>query len=205
MQKRKLLSAKMLQIIIVLSAIVVFCGCATSRLTRQARAEIRSVTINPEVSIPSEIEYFKDDQTPGSSSNFLGALMAINAVMRDNNIKVDKIVVDEFQRQLTTKQVFPSVVAFGGDANFSFKIHFYGLRPRPFTQQGNLGAVLKVTVYLKKANGTLVWKDTAYCSSERTSAYLWRKYVTEPKVLRMVFEQAAHTVVSDLFEDIETE
>ena len=198
-----LLSAKMLQIFIVLSTIVVSCGCASSKLTRQALADIRSVAINPEVSIPKEIEYFKDDTKPGSSTNFLGALMAINAIMRDNDINVGKIVVDQFQRQLTAKQVFPSIVTFGGDANFSFKIHYYGLRPRPFVQQGNLGAVLKVTVYLKKANGKLIWKSTAYCPPERTSAYLWRKYVIEPKVLRMVFEQAAHAAVSDLINDIE--
>jgi len=203
MQRNKILSAKTLQIITVISTIVVFSGCAASRLTRQARAGIRSVSISSNVSIPSEIEYFKDDIKPGSPSNFMGALMAIDDVMQDTDLNVGKIVVEEFKEQLAAKQVFPSIVNFGGDANFSFKIHFYGLRPRAFAPEGHLGGVLKVTVYLRKANGKLIWKSTADCSPERTSAYLWRKYITEPKLLRMVFKQAAHAVVSDLFKDID--
>ncbi len=205
MQKREIISTKLLQIIIVLSAIVVFSGCAASRLTKRERARIRSVSINSNVSIPKEIEYFKDDTRQDSSSNLLGALMAINAVMRDTDINVGKIVVEEFREQLAAKQIFPNIVNFGGDAEFSFKIHHYGLRPRLFVQEGHLGGVIKLTVYLKKANGNLIWKSTADCSPERTNAYLWRQYVTEPKQLRMVFQQAARAVVSDLLKDIETE
>jgi len=155
--------------------------------------------------MPGKMEYFKDDLTPGSSSGLLGALMAIDDVMRKNKIDVGHMVVDEFRAQLAAKRVFPSIVNFGGDAEFSFKIHFYGLRFRPFVEEEHLGAVLKVTVYLKKANDKLVWKATAYCSPERTDAYLWRMYMTDPQRLRRVFEQAARVVVSDLLKNIETE
>jgi len=195
----------MLQIILVLSAIVVFCGCAASRLTKQARARIDSVTINLKPSMPSQMEYFQDDLTPGSSSGLLGALMAVNGVMRANNINVGQIIVDEFREQLAAKRVFPSIVKYGGEAEFSFKIHFYGLRFKPFAKDEQLGVVLKVTVYLRKANGALVWMATADCSPDRTEAYLWRTYVTEPERVRMVFQQAARVVVSDLFNNIETD
>lgn len=205
MRIREIISAKTLQIILVLSAIIVFCGCAASRLTKRARARIDSVTISPKPSMPSEMEYFKDDLTPGSSSGLLGALMAINGVMRANNINLGRLIVDEFREQLAAKQVFQSIVKYGGDAEFSFKIHFYGLRFRPFAKDEHLGVVLKVTVYLRKANGALVWKATADCSPDRTDAYLWRTYVMEPERLRMVFQQAARVVVSDLFNDIETD
>jgi len=153
--------------------------------------------------MPSKLEYFRDDLTPGSSSGLLGALMAIDDVMRKNKIDVGHMVVNEFRAQLAAKRVFPFIVNFGGDAEFSLKIHSYGLRFRPLAQEEHLGAVLKVTVYLRKANGKLIWKTTAYCSPERTDAYLWRVYVTEPKRLRMVFQQATRAVVSDLFNDIE--
>jgi len=205
MRIRKIISAKTLQIILVLSAIVVVCGCASSRLTKRARARIDSVTISPNPSVPSQMEYFQDDLTPGSSSGLLGALMAVNGVMRTNNINVGRIIVDEFREQLAAKQVFPSIVKYGGEAEFSFKIHFYGLRFRPFAKDEHLGAVLKVTVYLRKANGKLLWKASADCSPDRTDAYLWRTYVMEPERLRMVFQQAARVVVSDLFNDIETD
>jgi len=205
MRRKKIISAKTLQIILVLSAIAVFCGCAASRLTKRARAGIDSVTINPNPNMPSEMEYFRDDQTPGSSSGLLGALMAINNVMRANNIDVGRIIVGEFREQLAAKQVFPFIVKYGGEAEFSFQIHHYGLRFRPSTKQEHLGAVLKVTVYLRKPNGKLIWKATADCSPDRTDAYLWRTYITEPERVRMIFQQAARVVVSDLFKDIETD
>jgi len=203
MRRREIISARTLQIILVLSAFVVFSGCTSSRLTKRKQAGIRSVSISPKVSTPSKLEYFRDDLTPGSSSGLLGALMAIDDVMRKNKIDVGHMVVNEFRAQLAAKRVFPFIVNFGGDAEFSLKIHSYGLRFRPLAQEEHLGAVLKVTVYLRKANGKLIWKTTAYCSPERTDAYLWRVYVTEPKRLRMVFQQATRAVVSDLFNDIE--
>ncbi|MFQ6034528.1 MAG: hypothetical protein ACE5NM_01605 [Sedimentisphaerales bacterium] len=205
MRTTEIISARTLQIILVLSAFVVFSGCTSSRLTKRKRAGIRSVSISPNVSKPSKLEYFKDDLTPGSSSGLLGALMAIDDVMRKNKIDVGYMVTNEFRAQLATKRIFPFIVNFGGDAEFSFKIHSYGLRFRPSVQEEYLGAVLKVTVYLKKANGKLIWKSTAYCSPERTDAYLWRVYITEPKRLRMVFQQAARAVVSDLLKEIETD
>jgi len=203
MQTREIISAKTLQIILVLSAFLGFSGCTSSRLTKQKQAGIRSVSISPKVSMPSKLEYFRDDLTPGSSSGLLGALMAIDDVMRKNKIDVGHMVTNEFQAQLAAKRVFPYIFNFGGDAEFSFMIHSYGLRFRPLAQEEHLGAVLKVTAYLRKANGKLVWKSTAYCSPEKTDAYLWRVYITEPKRLQMVFEQAARAVVSDLFNDIE--
>ena len=204
MQKRKVLSAKILQIIIVLLAFGVISGCASSKLTRQDLAEIKSVAIDPEVIVPSRIEYFKDDIKPGSSANFMGALMAIDDVMDDTDINVGKMVVEEFRKQSTAKNIFPSIANFGGDATLSFKIHYYGFRPQAFRPDGYLGAVIKVTVYLRNANGKLIWKSTADCTPERTSAHPWRKYVTEPKQLRTVFMQAANVVVSDLLNNIET-
>jgi len=203
MRRREIISAKMLQIILVLSAFVVFSGCTSSRLTKRKQGWIRSVSISPNVSMPSKLEYFKDDLTPGSSSGLLAALMAIDDVMRKNKIDVGYMMTNEFRGQLAAKRVFPFIVNFGGDAEFSFKIDSYGLGFRPLAQEEHLGAVLKVTAYLRKANGKLVWKSTAYCSPEKTDAYLWRVYITEPKRLQMVFEQAARVVVSDIFNDIE--
>jgi len=204
MRRKKIISAKTLQIILVLSVIVVFCGCAASRLTKRKQAGIHSVSISSKVNIPSKMEYFRDDLTPGSSSGLLAALMAIDDVMRKNKIDVGHMVANEFREQLAAKQVFPSIVKYGSDAEFSFQIHYYGLRFRPFAKDEYLGAVLKVTAYLRKANGKLLWKVTADCSPDRTDAYLWRTYVMEPERVRMVFQQAVRVVVSDLFNDIET-
>ena len=153
--------------------------------------------------MPSKLGYFQNDLTPGSSSGLLAALMAIDDVMRKNKIDIGRMVTNEFRAQLAAKRIFPYIVNFGSDAEFSFKIHSYGLRFRPSEQEEYLGATLKVTVYLKKANGKVIWKSTASCSPERTDAYLWRVYITEPKRLRMVFQQAARVVVSELFNDIE--
>ena len=180
MRGSEIILAKTLWIIIVLSTLTVFSGCATPRLTKQARVGINSVSINPEVSMPDKMGYVSYEMMSGTAFGLAGALITmgsgkdeqekLNAIMRENDIDVGRIVVEEFREQLAAKQVFRSIVTSAGDANFSLKINDYRLAYKPFADGDHLGAGLKVTVYLKRANGDLVWKATAFCSAKRTDA-----------------------------------
>ena len=224
-ERSKIILKRMFQIALVVSAIGLSSGCQ-SKLTKEARAGINCVSINTEVPIPSVMLYEYD--TPATASTWWNlpiivggeALFgpsrvkrgrAIMAIMWENDIDPGKILVTQFKEQLEAKQVFPCIVRADGDASFTFKIIEYGLlasgsgyswSPYP------LKTALKVKVYLKKPDGTLVWSNDAETGfmkywREAVDEYRHDEYIEDPNLLRKGFEQAASKIVGQFFKNIE--
>lgn len=206
MERRKMILTRILQITLILLVIGLSSGCGVPRLSKKARAGIDTVSVNTEVSMPDKMGYI-GHRFDGASFGLLGALITsgvdddeeerLNALMREHNIDVGKIVTGQFRDQLEAKRIFPSVVASGGDAEFSFEIHFYQISLR-------YGAALKVTVYLKKATGGTIWKATAWPGLAKRDTYLYEQYISDPALLQKAFEQAARIVVTELIDSMKT-
>jgi hypothetical protein len=221
-EQSKIILIRMSQIAFVVAAIGLSSGCQP-KLTKEARAGINSVSINPEVSLPERMGWGNNSVGGGGPLWFsvitVGAGIAaipekvrrshaIYLLMRENYIDPGRIIATQFKEQLETKQIFPSIVETNGDATFTFEISSYGLMwdsrgvswpPYP------LKPVLTVEVFLKEPDGTLIWKNRAmtYDSTDEVDARMYNEYFFNPDLLRKGFEQAASKIVDQFLENIE--
>ena len=209
---------KVLQIALAVLILGLSSGCHNT-LTQEERAGINYVSINPEVSMPRSMYFgtrgghiYLDllalDVVSGAMARRLTRGRYIEAMMREHDICPDKMIVNQFREQLEAKQIFPLIVEAGGDATFTFKISSFGLDwyssetpwpPYPFKP------VLHTYVYLRKADGTLVWEDYVFTNdyTEGVDPHMYEEYVEDPNVLRKNFEQVTSKVVESFFENIE--
>ena len=222
MERSKIILIRIFQIALVVSAIGLSSGCQ-SKLTKEARAGINCVSINTELPMPNAISY---GALEGASTWWGGVASlatkqgrvkggrAIIAIMRENDINPSKILATQFKEQLEAKQVFPCIVRADGDASFTFEIwsglmwdSSGGFPPYPLKPE------LTAVVYLKKPDGTLIWKNNKtfhwkkgtffYDSTSEVDAYMHNEYIENPSLLRKGFEQAASNIVGKFLGNIE--
>jgi hypothetical protein len=215
------------QIALVVAVTGLSSGCQ-QKLTKKARAGINSVSINTEVSLPERL-YVGSKGSVGGGTGWFGAVTfaagiadiprkirqsrTISNLMKKNNIVPGRILAMQFKEQLEKEQVFPSIVETDGDATFTFEISSYGLQSYSigrFWPPYPLRSELTVDVFLKKPDGTLVWKNwaktyTAHLlpGTNGVDAYMYNEYIQNPNLLQKGFEQAASKVVDEFFKNIE--
>jgi hypothetical protein len=206
------------QIVIIAGLFSALLGCAGVShipLSSSARSQIRTVTINPDVSLPKDIFFYGMTQaTAGvvggvAADQMIGRTVTMDdkAVLKHllekNNINVDKIFYSQMKNQLTDSRVFASVAEQSGDARFNISVAGYGLFKKGALSPP-LRAAIWADVYLVKTDGTVVWQKRfkPQASEDRIPAYSFEHYQQNPEALRKSFEVALEIISKDIIADL---
>jgi len=198
-----------------LLAIFSLFGCAhTVPITETRRSALRSVSVSQKVVLPDQMYYSGKEDVLALAAGVLGggavdevtsddlrvsAKERLVTIMKEADIDMAEIARQEFERALVGSRRFETVAPEGGDAHFELVVLMYGL-----AQAGALASELKpllsVSGKLVKADGTVIWQDSAYVTNVRgqTSGKSMADYLRDPEQLRRVLTQAAGLVAKEL-------
>ena len=163
-------------------------------LSKENRSSIRSVSIAHDVALPYEV------RCVGNYGGSCGGAQILQAQTRE----VGRVVRDHFEATLRRAEVFPSVVAEGGDAEFTLWARRVILMVTPGIC-GFMGncfmTFVEVEGVLRTSDGTILWQQRAPGFGPRKHAL--REYRDSPELLREDFAVAARAAVERLVDGIE--
>jgi hypothetical protein len=182
-------------------------GCVSQKaLTKNDRESIRSVSINKDVKLPDEMYYRGPAQYFSIAGGIIGAVAGaadakgakdqLKASMLENKIDLGHIIREQFEIQLLSSNVFPSIVQEGGDAELKFEVRVYGFdQTNPVSSQ--LKPALGVLSTLVRADGSVLWQKLEIATNEsQTQAHTIEEYLRNPQLIREAFNSSAK-IISD--------
>jgi hypothetical protein len=175
---------------------------------------IKTVVIHEQVITPAKGMYFNDQALRMGSllGGAVGALIVSNSdpapvkvakMMTANNIVVEKMLRDEFIKELRQSNKFVIVDAGPADAEFQLSIVKYGLSAIPWHKE--LQPIVAANVELKSADGNIVWNYTRSMSNHsdrEIPAFLFDDYMTNIELLRTGYLSACKIVAKDMVKNL---
>jgi hypothetical protein len=136
-------------------------------------------------------------------SNLDPAPVKVEKMMAANNIVVEKMLRDEFIRELRQSNRFSIVDTAPADAEFQLFITKYGLSSIPWHKE--LQPVVAARAELKDADGNVVWSHTRSMSNHsdrEIPAVLFDDYMANIELLRIGYNSACQIVAKDLVKNL---
>lgn len=208
---------KKLSIISALSALaILMAGCAgapTVKFDQANKSALKSVSINKEVPIPTDIYYHGRAQAIGMGlGGLLGSAIAsagtsdkevIQQVLKKNNINVGDIVATSFASQLRDSGKFSLADGSSAeDAQFQFEVVMYGLgKGSGFSS--TLYPTMGINGSLKTKDGKVLWQRYEYITplnKENSIGAAPETFAQNPDLLRQALTKAA-SVITKMFVD----
>ena len=203
---------KIFCIIAVTSLGLLFSGCASTKsLSPADRATVKSVSLNPTVSMPAEVFYFSQAQAlagglAGPIGGAIGAAgesenqKAFMAILGRSGLDMPKEVLASFEAGLKQKGVVVS--EHPADNQFELQVRLIGLAvPNGF--YSGLRPVLVVVAVLKDSSGNVIFQNNASCMnlSSKTKRHTLKEYEAKPELLAKEYRAAIKAVTDDLVKD----
>ena len=198
----------------VLLTVALVSGCAHDPLSSANRASIASVSVNPHVPSPQDINYSGPTQAAGGAFGILGVLATQGAAagpkdqlrqtLTQNNIDISHIVADEFTKQLQEAQLFSNILPEGANAEFKLEVKEYALISMGIS--GVLYPYLKVSAQLARSDGSVVWKKVDWVSplnKANTGGHKLEEFLSHPVLLRDTFQNAGRIVAKALINNMQ--
>lgn len=191
------------------------CGCASQSLSPANRAAVHTVNVDSNVVMPKDVTYFGAGQNMAAAlGGVVGAIVAsstaappirrIETALKDNDIYVDKILVNEFTAQLQNRKAFQVVANKDpADATFKIKVTQYGLYEHaPLSSE--LKTVIAVDASLVNKSGTVIWRDIEQVTmlNSPAPAYTLKQYLSNPLLLQDGFTAACSLVSTKLLNNL---
>lgn len=202
-----------------LSAALLLTACAgapTVSMKDSDRTAIRSVSIQPEVTVPAEMFLHGRAQSAGAVGGLLGAALAsampieprtqIIDTMATNDISLQRILKAEFAKAANAKgRMTFAEGAADADATVALTVNVYGLgQTQGFSAL--LYPMMNVSASMKRADGSVVWQRTEYASplnGENKTGYEFQQYINDPEKLRQVMTNISGIVSRMLADDLQ--
>jgi hypothetical protein len=190
-------------------------GCSNNhvKLDQNELNGIKTVAIKEQVFTPVSGMYFNGQaQKTGSLFGIVGALAVISLdsdpdkikqMMYANNIGVEKMLRDQFIKELQLTNKFTIIESGHADAEFQLSITKYGLSSVPF--QSELQPVVAAKGELKSTDGKTLWSYTRNMnnhSDREIPAVLFDDYMANIELLRIGYNSACQIVAKDLVKNL---
>jgi len=191
---------------------IVTTGCGNVYMSEESKSKIRSIEINPNVTIPDRPDV---DGPVDALSNFLLGFLTggsslppqigyeFGVYMDAHDIKVDQIVLRQFRRHLNEQGHFE--LREGGDATLELIVLNYGFKMPMFDITKNMrNPSLNIRATLRSKDSTVLWSnfDFVMQGSELTHAYRIQALLADPRLVERSLEEAscviAYLILSDL-------
>jgi hypothetical protein len=170
-----------------LGVLILYPGCTTP-IRQEAKAPIQSVSIEKSVKV----------QVPSKESR-----EPLKQAMRDDGIDPGEIFRKQFETELRSAGVFPSIVSEGGDAELRLVIVGVGFE-EPFPGNSQLKPHLDGRGALVRPDGSVVWEGASYVTtlnSETPSSTL-EEYLKSRLKMCEALAVAAKVVSADLIKNL---
>lgn len=188
-------------------------GCgSTQKMSDADRQAIRSISVNPEVFVVDEMFYMGPASGIGFMFGAIGGAITAAANMgpaeeiaeyaRHNNVLIDNIVKQEFEKQIQGRKLFV-VNGRQVDAQLNIKIEQYGIAiTHGFSSV--LSPVLRASAQLVDRHGKVVWEnyDFVTAMADGTPEFTIDELKSDPKKLAVSWEKAAEIVVGNILKTI---
>jgi hypothetical protein len=170
-----------------LGVLLLYPGCATP-LRPEAKAAIRSVSINKSVKV----------QVPSRQSR-----EPLKQAMLDGGIDPGEIFRKQFETELRSAGVFPSILSEGGDAEVRLVIVGVGFE-EPFPGFSQLKPHLDGKGALVRPDGSVVWEGASYVTTlnSETPSYTLGEYRKSRQKICEALAAAAKVVSADLVKSL---
>ncbi len=211
MRLHSLLNAAFL-VVLTTGLSMVTTGCANVYMSEESKSKIRSIEINPKVTIPDRPDV---DGPVDPWSNFLIGLLIggsplppqidyeFGVYMDAHDIKVDQIVLRQFRRHLNEQGHFE--LREGGDATLELIVVRYGFQMPPFDITKNMrNPALTIRATLRSKDSTVLWSkhDFVMQGSELTHAYRIEALMADPRLVERSLEEASCVIAYLLLSEL---
>ena len=184
---------------------IVTTGCGNVYMSEESKSKIRSIEINPKVTIPDQPDV--DGPVDAWSNLLIGFLTGgsplppridyeFGVYMDAHDIKVDQIVLRQFRRHLNEQGHFE--LREGGDATLELIVVKYGFKMPPFDITKNMrNPVLTISATLRSNDSTVLWSNFDYvmagwtAGSGLTHAYSIQALLANPRLVERSLEEAS--------------
>jgi len=193
---------------------LVACG---GKLTKENINIINTISISEHVVVPDQT--MNDNPGLRIGAAFGGALGSViadslptnnkdtTAYMKDNNVNVGDIVLNEFKYQIKQKSSISSKITDDkngvSDATFVLEIQRYGLgAEHDFSSKYR--PMIRMSAKLVKKSGEVIWEenDFVHHMEESILALPLAQYFTDPKIMVTKYKEVAKLAVSNILENI---
>jgi len=170
-----------------LGVLLLYPACTTA-IRPEANAPIRSVSIDKGVKV----------QVPSRESR-----EPLKKAMRDSGIDPGEIFRKQFENELRSARVFPSILSEGGDAEVRLVIVGVGFE-EPFPGNPQLKPHLDGKGTLVRPDGSVVWEGTSYVTTlnSETPSYTLDEYLKNRLKMCEALTAAAKVVSADLVKSL---
>ena len=198
--------------------IVVFlAACAQGvPLTKDKLASIHSVCICPEIQKPPKINItFQQRKMPKSNSwssiirtavqegaQHASKAIALKRVYKMSGTSIDLIVKEQFENELQNSDIFNSVVASQGDAEFKIQIVNYGFDENFFDRK--MRPKLWIKASLVTPDGIILWDQQQLCcaAEKKVHSHSLSELSNNRGLMRQSLTEASNASCVKLFEDM---
>ena len=216
MRLHSLLTAAFL-VVLTTGLSMVTTGCANVYMSEESKSKIRSIEINPKVTI---IPDRPDVDGPVNlwRNILLGLLRGGSSLppqigyefgvyMDAHDIKVDQIVLRQFRRYLNEQGHFE--LREGGDATLELIVGQYGFKMPGFDITKNMRKpVLQIQATLRSKDSTVLWNAADFvmqgltAGSGRTHAYRIQALLANPRLVERSLEEASCVIAYLLLSEL---
>jgi hypothetical protein len=170
-----------------LGVLLLDAGCATP-IRPEAKAPIQSVSVNKSVKV----------QVPSRESR-----EPLKQAMIDGSIDPGEIFRKQFETELRSARVFPSIPSEGGDAEVRLVIVGVGFE-EPFPGVSQLKPHLDGKGALVRPDGSVVWEGASYVTTlnSETPSYTLEEYRNSRQKICEALKSAAKVVSADLVKSL---
>lgn len=211
---------RFLRLPVTVSLLLLLTACAglpSVTLSSADRAQLKTVSIKHEVTMPQEMFYQGRAQAAGAAFGLLGALATqgmanepkdqIPIIMKKNQIDLPTIVRAEIEKALPAASLQVAAPGSKSDVELSLQVSVYG-----YAQKNGLSntvyPMLNVSATMKTPDGKTIWQKTDYITAlngENNIGYEYPQFVEKPERLRetmtKVSGMVARLLVADLNQD----
>ncbi len=195
---------------------IVTTGCGNVYMSEESKSKIRSIEINPKVTIPDRPDV--DGPVNALNNLLLGLLTGgsplppqigyeFGVYMDAHDIKVDQIVLRQFRWHLNAQGHFE--LREGGDATLELIVVRYGFQMPPFDITKNMrNPFLNIRATLRSKDSTVLWSNFDFvmagltAGSGRTHAYRIQALLANPRLVERSLEEASCVIAYLLLSEL---
>jgi hypothetical protein len=208
---------------LVFLVIIAFLGaCAQGvPLTKDKVSSLQSVCIDPYIQKPNRIDFTFQQRKKPSSSSWSSILLtaaaeglehgskavALRRTYESSGISIDSILIEQFETELRQSNIFDSLVASEGQAEFRFQIMKYGFSENYFDRKMRPDLWIKAS--LVTSDETILWdKKVLCCPSEKgvhavSQSSLYGNQGLMRQCLREAVKASCLRLIQDMKRDLE--
>lgn len=188
-------------------------GVPTVSLSSTDRAQLRTIAVKPEVTMPQEMFFQGRAQSMGAAFGVLGALATQGApnepkeqvplIMKKNGIELPAILRAEVEKAIQASSLRVAAPGSKADAELAMQVSLYG-----YGQKNGLSntvyPMLNVTASMKTPDGRVIWQKADYITAlngDNNVGYDYEQFVEKPERLRETLTKVSAMVARLLVAD----